>query len=65
MVIEEDLAWGGEYTIQRTDDVLQNCTPETYVILLTNVTSINSIKKAKEKLEFAKCQFLTQSDCVT
>ena len=25
--------WGGEHTLQHTDDVLQNCTPETYVIL--------------------------------
>ena len=25
-----DLTWGGEHTIQYTDDVLQNCTPETY-----------------------------------
>ena len=28
-----------------TDAVLQNCTPETYLILLTNVTPINSIQK--------------------
>ena len=35
---------GGEHTIQRTDDVLWNCPPETYIILLTNVTPINSIK---------------------
>ena len=27
---------------QYIDDVLQNCTPETYIILLTNVTPINS-----------------------
>ena len=43
MVMEGD--WGGKHTIQYTDDVLQNCTPETYIIFLTNVTSINSIKK--------------------
>ena len=35
---------GGEHTIQNTDDVLQNCTLETYIILLTSVTPINSIK---------------------
>ena len=29
MVIEGDLTWGGEHTIQYTDDVLQNCIPET------------------------------------
>ena len=36
MVMEGDLTWGGEHTIQYTDDVLYNCTPETYIILLTN-----------------------------
>ena len=48
VVMEGDLAWGSEHTIPYTDDALQNCTPETYVILLTNVTQIHSIKK-KEK----------------
>ena len=43
MVIEGDLPWDGEHTGQYTDDVLQNCTPETYIILLTNVTPIHSI----------------------
>ena len=38
MVMEGDLTWGGEHTLQCTYDVLQNCTPETYIILLTNVT---------------------------
>ena len=40
MVLEGDLALGGEHTIQYTDDVLQSCKLETYVILLTNVTLI-------------------------
>ena len=40
MVMEGELTWGGEHTIQCTEDVLQNCRPETY-ILLTNVTLIN------------------------
>ena len=31
-------------TIQYTDNVLQNFIPETYILLLTNVTPINSIK---------------------
>ena len=44
MVMEGDLTWGGEHTIQYTDDVLQNCTPETYTILLTDVMPISSIK---------------------
>ena len=45
MVIEGDLTWGGEHTVQGTDDVLQNCAPETYIYLLTSVTQINSIKR--------------------
>ena len=36
--------WSDGNTIQYTDDVLQNCIPETYIILLTNVTTVNSIK---------------------
>ena len=27
-----------------TNDTLYNCTPETYIILLTNITLINAIK---------------------
>ena len=35
---------GGEHTIKYTYDVLQNFTPETYIMLLTNVTQyVNSI----------------------
>ena len=45
MVVEEDLIWGSEHTIQHTDDVLYNCTPEAYIILLTNVTQKKSIEK--------------------
>ena len=51
MVTEGNLPLGDEHTIQCTDDVLQNCTPETYIILLSNVTPINSIKKKKESRE--------------
>ena len=47
MEMDGDLTWGGEHTMQYTDDILQNCTPETYIILLTNVTPINSIKIEK------------------
>ena len=36
---------GGKHTIQCTDDVLCNCTPGTYIILLTNVTPTNSITR--------------------
>ena len=49
--MEGNLTWGGEHTIQYTNDVLQNCTPETYIILLNNSTPINSINK-KDKLKF-------------
>ena len=45
MVMEGDLTWGGAHTIQCTDDILCTCTPETYMILLTNVTPTNSINK--------------------
>ena len=31
-------------TIQYRDDVSQNCTPETYIILLTNVTQYIQLK---------------------
>ena len=44
MVTEGDLTLGSEHSIQYTDDVLQNCALETYVILLANVTPRNSIK---------------------
>ena len=47
MGMEEDLTWGGVHTIQYPLDVLQNSTPEAYVILLTNVTTINTIKIKK------------------
>ena len=38
------------HTIQYTD-ALYNCTPETYIILLTSVAPINSIKKKKKCLK--------------
>ena len=41
MVMEGDLTWGGEHSLQYTDALFQNCTSETYIILLTNVTAIN------------------------
>ena len=39
MVIEGDLTWDSEHTIQYTDDVLY-CTIETYIILLTDAIPI-------------------------
>ena len=43
-MVTEDLTLGGEHTVQYTDDILQNCTSEMYIVLLTNVTQLNSIK---------------------
>ena len=37
-MMERDLTWGGEHTIQYIGDILQNRTPHTYIILLTSVT---------------------------
>lgn len=44
----EELTLGGEHTMQYVDDVLQNCTLDTYVILLANVSPINLTKTKKE-----------------
>ena len=50
MVAERDLTLGGEHTMWYADDTLQNCTLETCMVLLTNVTPINSIfKKAMDE----------------
>ena len=51
MVIERDLTWGSEHTIQCTDDVLWNCAPETCIILLTSVTPTHSIKRKLKAVE--------------
>ena len=37
MVLEGDLNFGGEHTTQYTDDVSQDCTPDTYINSLTKV----------------------------
>lgn len=44
MVTERDQTLDGGYTMQCANDVLQNC---AYIILLTNVTHVNAIKKIK------------------
>ena len=49
MGMERDLTLGGEHTMQCADDVLLSCTLETCMVLLTNVTPINSIKKRTTK----------------
>lgn len=38
-------AWGNECMMLRADDVLLSCALQTCMILQTNVTQINSIKK--------------------
>ena len=48
MVMEGDLTLGGGHTMQHTGDVSQNYALETWIILLTNVTPINLIKKCFE-----------------
>lgn len=45
VVMEGDSTWGGQHIIQYTDDVLQSRIAETYVIVLTNVTPLNSTEK--------------------
>ena len=47
-LVMEDLTLGGGHTMQYTDAVSQKCTLETYIFLLTNVTSTHLIKKIKE-----------------
>lgn len=44
-----DLTLGVEQTTQYADDVLKNCATETFIILQTNVTWINSIKKEEQQ----------------
>ena len=59
--MEIDMTWGGEHTVQYTDDVLQSCTPETNIILLTNITPINSIffnKRGKQNIQRNKVQII-------
>ena len=41
MVTKEDLTLGGGHIMKYIDDVWQNCTLETYKILLTIITPIN------------------------
>ena len=43
MVMKYDLTLGGGHTMHYSDHVSWNCIPETYIILLTQVTLINLI----------------------
>lgn len=49
MAMEGDLALGGGHTMQYTYEAAQNCTLETYIILLTNVNPVSLIKLTKNK----------------
>ena len=52
MGVERDLTSGCVRMVRYTDDVLLSCTIDTYVVLLTNVPPIHSIKtKEKKKKE--------------
>ena len=44
-MMNRDFTFGGECIIQCTNDVLQNCAPETCIILLTSVIPKYSIKR--------------------
>lgn len=37
MAMKENWTLGGDRTVQYTDDILYSCSPENYIILLTNV----------------------------
>ena len=47
--MEGDLTWGCEHTVEYMNDVLQNFTPETHIILLTVSPQEHSMKKRKGK----------------
>lgn len=40
MVMDGDVTWGGEHTIQGSDDVLWDGAPETYIVL-TSATPVD------------------------
>lgn len=50
---EGDEALGAEHTTECTDCILQGRSPEMYVTLLTNVTSIHLTLKRRESLVLA------------
>ena len=45
IAIKGNSTLGSEHTVKYTDDVLYNCTLETYIMLLTSFTPINFIQK--------------------
>ena len=59
MLTEGDLTWGAEHTIEDRVDLLQSCTAEPYIILLTNVTPINSINIKTVKIKINKYYYFS------
>ena len=59
MLTEGDLTWGTEHTIQHTGDVLDSSSAETYIILLPNITPLNSIKIKKVKIKIIKMYYFS------
>ena len=59
MLTEGDLTLSSEYTKQHTGDVLDSCTAETFIILLTNITPINSIKIKTVKVKINKIDYFS------
>ena len=53
------MTWGSDHTIQHTGDVLDSCTAETFIILLTTVTPINSIKIKTVKVKINKIDYFS------
>ena len=61
--VEEGKGWingGGKVNTQYNIQMIYNCTLEAYIILLTNVTRINSIKIFKRYLRKKKPSFLEE-----
>ena len=54
LVVDGGLTWGGEHTMQCTDDKSHNCAPETCIILLTGVNKFNKKDTSKKKLVCVK-----------
>lgn len=51
--MEGDQTWGNKHTVQCTEDVLQNCMPKTYILLLTSVIP-NKLKQKQQPTKMNK-----------
>lgn len=61
MLTERGQTLDGGYTMQCANDVLQNC---AYIILLTNVNHVNSIKKNKDNGNTKYWQECRETGCI-